>query len=67
MNYKRVIHTLGTVLCLEGAIMMLPIVCAIIYNEPEVIDFIQSMGICIGACIAFLLIKPDNKNIYYKE
>ena len=67
MNYKRVIHTLGTVLCLEGAIMLLPIVCALIYNEPEVIGFFQSMGICFGIGIAFLLIKPDNKNIYSKE
>ena len=47
MNYKRILHTLGIVLCFEAAFMILPLICAIIYKESEIIDFIISISICL--------------------
>lgn len=67
MNYKRILHTLGIVLCFEAVLMILPLICAIIYKEPEMFDFMKSMAVClvVGAPLSFL--NSKNKSIYSKE
>ena len=67
MNYKRILHTLGIVLCLEGALLFAPLICALIYNEPEVFDFAKSILICLVIGGLLLRFKPKDKNIYSKE
>lgn len=67
MNYKRILHTLGIVLCSEAAFMLLPLVCAIVYKEAEALDFLKSILICITFGVLFSLMKSKNKNIYPKE
>lgn len=67
MNYKRILRTLGIVLCFEGALMVAPLICAIIYKEPEVFDFLKSILICLSFGGLLLLLKTNNKNIYSKD
>ena len=67
MNYKRILRTLGIVLCFEGALMVAPLICAIIYKEPEVFDFLKSILICLSFGGLLLLLKTKNKNIYSKD
>lgn len=67
MNYKRILRTLGIVLCFESALMVAPLICAIIYKEPEVFDFLKSILICLSFGEFLLLLKPKDKNIYSKE
>lgn len=67
MNYKRILHTLGIVLCFEAAFMILPLICAIIYKESEIIDFIISISICLIVGTVLALFKSKNKNIYSKD
>lgn len=67
MNYKRILHTLGIVLCFEAVFMILPLTCAIIYKEPEVFDFIKSIALCLLVGIILSLLNSKNKNIYSKE
>ena len=67
MNYKRILRTLGIVLCFESALMVAPLICAIIYKEPEVFDFLKSILICLSFGGLLLLLKTKNKNIYSKD
>ncbi len=67
MNYRRIFHTLGIVLCFEAATMLLPIICALIYKESAVISFIQSMALCLFFGIILVLQKGKSKNIFAKE
>ncbi len=67
MNYKRVLHTLGIVLCFEAASMILPLICALIYNENTILPFIQSMILCLLFGIVLVLQKGKKKEIYAKE
>ena len=67
MNYKIIAYTLGWVLNIEAACLVLPLICSVIYKEPTV----GILGICIILCLVFgilLTIKsPKNKAIYAKE
>lgn len=67
MNYGVILHTLGLVLNIEAGCMLLPLICAIIYNEPCVMTFL----ICILLCLLFgipLATKPlENRSMYAKE
>lgn len=67
MNYKRILHTLGIVLCFEAACMILPIICALVYKEAEITSFIQSMLICIVLGVLLAVQNSTNKKIYSKE
>lgn len=68
MNYKVVFHTLGLVLNCEAACMLLPLICALIYNEqPMVKVFLVCIGICLvlGSLLCFK--SPKNKDMHSKE
>lgn len=67
MNYKRIFHTLGIVLCFEAIFMILPLICAIIYKEREVYAFIFSILICFFTGFLLSRFNNNNKNIYSKD
>lgn len=67
MNYRRVLHTLGIVLCFEAVSMTLPLICAFIYNESTVIAFVQSILMCLISGLILLSFKGKSKEIYSKE
>ena len=49
MNYKIIAYTLGWVLNIEAACLVLPLICSVIYKEPTV----GILGICILLCLVF--------------
>ena len=67
MNYKVIFNVLGWVLNIEAVCMLLPLICAFIYSEPEW----QTFAICIVLCLfvgALLSFKaPKNKSMYARE
>ena len=67
MNYKTILYTLGMALYVEGVSLLLPLICALCYNESEWQCFLICSLICLS--IGFLLTfkKPERKNIYAKE
>lgn len=67
MNIKRVLHTLGVVLCCEAFLMSLPLVCAFIYGEKEYSSFLISMLLCLLAGLLLVMQKTKNRSIYSKE
>ena len=67
MNYKIVLHTLGWVLNFEAVCMLLPLVCAVICQEPSATVFAACIAVCLLAGILLTLRPPKNKSIYAKE
>ncbi len=67
MNYKIIRYIVGWVLNFEAACLLLPLLCAAVYGEKELIAFALCSLIC-AVCGAVLTIKkPKNKAMYSKE
>lgn len=66
MNYRIIFYTLGWVLDLEAAAMLLPLICALVYKESPWI-FLICAGICaiLGTCLNIK--KPKNTSMYPRE
>ena len=68
MNRRMVLYVVGTVIKIEAALMLLPLITSLIYKESCTKDFLISMGIALAAGFALTLIfKPGSKVIYAKE
>lgn len=68
MNYKVILHTLGSVLNIEAACMVLPMICALCYKDiPSLIVYIISALLCLAIGTVLSLVKPRHKTMYSKE
>lgn len=67
MNYRVISYVLGCVINIEAAAMLLPLVCAIIYNEPTKWIFAVCALICLVVGMPLSTLKPTNKSIFAKE
>lgn len=67
MNYKMIVYNIGRILLVEAALLMLPAIVSIIYNDGE----LAALAVTIAALtIAGLLStrkKPADRSIYAKE
>lgn len=66
MNYKMVFYILGRVFGATGALMSIPLVCAIIYKE-SVVPFIIPMAICLLLGILLTHRMPKKKDLLARE
>ncbi len=66
MNYRMLLYLLGLLLLLEGALLVLPMLVAIIYGESP-LPFLYTIGILALVGAALALQKPKNRRIYAKE
>ena len=66
MNIRMICHTLGNILRVEAALMMLPTLVGIIYGD-DVTAFYATIGILLVVGSAMSFRAPKNKNIYAKE
>lgn len=68
MNRRMVLYVVGTVIKIEAALMLLPLITSLLYKESCAMDFLVSIGIALVAGFALTLIfKPGSKVIYAKE
>lgn len=68
MNRRMVLYVVGTVIKIEAALMVLPLITSLIYKESCVRDILISIGIALVAGFALTIIfKPGSKVIYAKE
>ena len=68
MNRRMVLYTVGTVVKIEAALMLLPTICALIYKESCVKALLISVAIALASGFALTLIsRPGNKVIYSRE
>ena len=68
MNRRMVLYMVGTVVKIEAALMVLPLIVSLIYRESCSVDFLISIGVALVTGFALTLIfKPGSKVIYAKE
>ena len=67
MNYKKIAHYLGTILLIEAALMLLPVITGLIYHERDTVYFIEVIGILAAAGLILYRRKPVKNSLYSKE
>jgi trk system potassium uptake protein TrkH len=68
MNRKMVFYTLGRILFLEAALLLLPLLCCAIYGEKEIFAFLITIAIAIVLSVLLTLFnKPKDRTIFAKE
>lgn len=67
MNYRLILSTLGKVLICEAGCLVLPLLCAIVYGEACINDFLICIGICVLAGLVLACFKPKSKSLFSKE
>ena len=68
MNRRMVIYTIGQLIGVEAAVMMLPLCVSLIYGEGSWKAFLITIGIAIVlSALGLLLSRPKNHVIYAKE
>ncbi|MBQ2288905.1 MAG: TrkH family potassium uptake protein [Lachnospiraceae bacterium] len=67
MNYGSIRYIIGWILRIEGILMMLPILTALIYGEASGWAFVITAFICLVLGTIFSARKPKRTNYYAKE
>ena len=67
MNYRMILYTIGWALNIEGACLLLPLICSAIYKEPYVLTFAFCMIVCLVFGFMLTVKTPKNKSMYAKE
>lgn len=68
MNRRMVLYMVGTVVKIEAALLVLPLIVSLIYKESCSVDFLISIGVALVSGFALTLIsRPGSKVIYAKE
>ena len=68
MNRRMVLYVVGTVIKIEAALLLFPLITSLIYKESCAVDFLISIGVALAVGFALTLIfKPGSKVIYAKE
>ena len=68
MNHKMVIRTVGQVVLLEAAMLVLPLLVSLYYGDGCTMPFLQTIAIALAVgCGMTLLCRPKNHNIFARE
>ncbi|HIV26075.1 MAG TPA: TrkH family potassium uptake protein [Candidatus Scatomonas pullistercoris] len=67
MNFPMIRYVLSWVLKVEGAILALPCLTAVIYGEREGLWYLFWMAVCLALGFAGTFRKPENTEIYQKD
>lgn len=67
MNYRIISYVLGWVITIEAVCLLLPMLCAIIFNEPVFWSFAACIVICLAIGTPLVLTGPKKKTMFAKE
>ena len=67
MNYFMIFYVLGTILKLEGCILMLPVCCSLFYHEQEGLPFLLTGLLSFGIGFIATKRKPANNAFFLRE
>lgn len=67
MNKDLVRYVLGWVFVVVGAMLLLPVIVALIYRETDFVYFLILSALCIGLGLLSSRFKPKNKQMYMRE
>lgn len=66
MNYRMIGYLLGIILMIEAALMSLPLLISLYFNEP-LFPLVITMLITLAVSLPLVIFKPKNTRIYAKE
>ena len=66
MNYRMIGYLLGVILMIEAALLLLPMLVAIIYGE-SALPFLFTIAIILVVSLPLVIFKPKNMKIYTKD
>ncbi len=66
MNYRMIGYLLGVILMIEAALLLLPMLVALIYGE-SALPFLFTIAIILAVSIPLIIFKPKNMKIYTKD
>ncbi|MBR7162203.1 MAG: TrkH family potassium uptake protein, partial [Clostridia bacterium] len=66
MNVKMIRYLLGIILLIEAGLLLFPLFVALLYGE-SIRPFLITIGILILISVPFIILKPQNTQIYTKE
>ncbi|MCH5183459.1 MAG: TrkH family potassium uptake protein, partial [Oscillospiraceae bacterium] len=66
MNRRMVGYLLGTILLIEAALLIVPMLTALIYGE-SVLPFVFTILLLLAFALPAKLLRPKDKRIYAKE
>lgn len=66
MNVKMIRYLLGIILLIEAGLLLFPLMVALLYGESPR-PFLITIGILIFISVPFIILKPDNMQIFAKE
>ena len=68
MNRRMVLYIVGKAVMIEGGLMLLPLITALIYRETAAVSIAASVGIAlVGGFLLTKIFRPGFKVIYAKE
>lgn len=67
MNIRIISYIIGWVLNCEAACLLLPLVCAFIYDEPCAMVFAMCIALCLLAGVALTFKPPAKRSMYSRE
>lgn len=67
MNIKMLVYILGKVLLIEGALMLLPVVCGAFYAEKQFFVYLVLAAVYMLAGFLISLKKPKNMTVFIKD
>ena len=67
MNYGSIRYIIGWILRVEGILMVLPIITALIYREQSGWAFVISLAVCLIIGTLLSAKKPKKANYYARE
>lgn len=67
MNYRMIAYIIGQIVRVEGILMTLPLICALVYGESSWLAFLIPMTASLIIGTAVTLKKPRDPKIYAKE
>lgn len=67
MNYRMILKSIGTVLCIEAACMLPSLLVSLIYRDSDIISFIVSIFIIAVVGFGLLRIKTPTPSIYARD
>ncbi len=67
MNHAMVCYLVGWMLSVEGGILLLPMLTAVIYQEPIAFAYLAMSALCLVFSCLFTRCKPKNTRFYARE
>lgn len=67
INLRMLLRTIGWLMMIESAFMLIPLLVGLIYQESDYLNFLISVGITLGAGIGLMSLKPKTREMGKRE